>query len=321
MSQQHSNGNGNWLKLSLVTLVVLNLALMASIWLPQLKRSPAKESKARGMGGREHDIAMQFLEETLKLNPQQKENTAKLREDHFLKTDALRKGINQLRRQIMDEVLASSPDKEKVERLAIALGEKQGSLEKLTFYHFLNLYNLCRPEQKEKFRSMLSELLDRLKPPPPDTARRPRKEARTQIPSTDRQRPPKEEEPGIEAQAAVARTPEEMDRSQSVPSGEAHNEVSRIENQTERLRNRLGLSDALVEKLRPIVERFAGLIDQNRSQAAGDPGDQRQAEKALKDQRDEAIKSILTEEQQVLFEQMKQEKRGQDPPPRSPRED
>jgi hypothetical protein len=112
-----------------------------------------------------------------------------------------------------------------------------------------------------------------------------------------------------------------MDRSQSVPSGEAHNEVSRIENQTERLRNRLGLSDALVEKLRPIVERFAGLIDQNRSQAAGDPSGQRQAEKALKDQRDEAIKSILTEEQQVLFEQMKQEKRGQDPPPRSPRED
>jgi Spy/CpxP family protein refolding chaperone len=317
MSPQHPNGNGNWLKLSLATLVILNLALMASIWLPQLKRPPAKESKARGMGGREHDIAMQFLEETLKLTPQQKENTAKLRDDHFLKTDALRKEINQLRRQIMDEVLANSPDKEKVERLAIALGEKQGSLEKLTFYHFLNLFNLCQPEQKEKFRSLMSELLDRLKPPPPNNRPRPGAEEQRQRPAANTRQPLQENGQEQAAPAADEREPKKPARRQPPPE-DSRNEVSRIENQTERLRNRLGLSDAQVEKLRPIVERFAGLIDQNRSQA---PGDQRQAEKALKDQRDEAIKSILSQEQQVLFEQMKQEKRGQDPPPRPPRED
>jgi Spy/CpxP family protein refolding chaperone len=320
MSPQHPNGNGNWLKLSLATLVVLNLALMASIWLPHLKRSPAKESNMRGIGGREHDIALQFLEETLKLTPQQKEDTAKFREDHFLKTDALRKEINQFRRQIMDEVLASSPDKEKVELLATQLGEKQGDLEKVTFYHFLNLYNLCQPEQKEKFRSLMSELLDRLKPPRPNIRTRPGAEEQRQRPAANPRKPLQENGQEQAAPAADEREPEKPARRQPPPE-DPRNEVSRIENQTERLRNRLGLSDAQVEKLRPIVERFAGLIDQNRSQAAGDPGDQRQAEKALKDQRDEAFKSILNKEQQVIFEQMKQEKRGQDPPPGPPRGD
>jgi Spy/CpxP family protein refolding chaperone len=320
MSQQNPNGNGNWLKLSLATLVVLNLALMASIWLPQLKRSPAKEGDTRGIGGREHDIALQFLEETLKLSPEQKENTAKLREDHFLKTDALRKEINLLRRRIMDEVLASSPDKEKVERLALQLGEKQGDLEKLTFYHFLNLYNLCRPGQKEKFRSLMAELLDRLKPPPPDIRPRPGAEGQRQRPAANTGQPIQESEQGLAAPAAEKGGAEKTARRQP-PPGDSRDETSRIENQTGRLRDRLRLSDAQVEKLRPIVERFAGLIDRNRSQAAGEPGALRQAEKALKDQRDEAIRSILTTEQQLLFEQMKQERRGQDPPPGPHRED
>jgi Spy/CpxP family protein refolding chaperone len=315
MSQQNWNSNGRWLKLSLVTLVVLNLALMASIWLPQLKRSPAKDEKIRGMGGREHDIALQFLEETLKLTPQQKENTAKLRDAHFLKTDALRKEINLLRRQIMDEVLVNSPDKEKVERLAAQLGEKQGGLEKLTFHHFLNLYNLCQPGQKEKFRSMMNEMLNRLKPSPPDSPRRPGDEYKPK-PSAANPPPPRGEgKQWREWQPAKERIQRNGAGRQGRPE-ESGDELSRTRNQIEGLRSRLGLSDGQVEKLLPLAEKYARQIDECRSNETGDPDTRRQEEKMIKDQRDEAIKSQLTGEQKILFEQMKKEKRGQKPPPK-----
>jgi|WetSurMetagenome_2_1015567.scaffolds.fasta_scaffold232562_1 periplasmic protein CpxP/Spy len=298
MSQPHWNRNGRWLKLSLVTLVVLNLALMATIWLPQLKHNPDEESKARGIGGREHDIALQFLEETLSLSPQQKEITAKLRSDHFLKSDALRKEINWLRRQIMDEVFAASPDKGKVERLAVLLGEKQGNMEMLTFNHFLDLLNLCQPDQKEKFRSMMGELLDRLKPPPPDSRRRPKEEVRR-----------REERPAEEGAAGKRTEPDSR-------LEESFGEVARTRNQIERFRDRLGLSHAQVEKLTPILEQFARQIDECRGKAYGDPRTLQQAEKIIKDRRDGAIKFLLTPEQVILFEQMKKERRGQNPPPR-----
>jgi periplasmic protein CpxP/Spy len=313
MSQQNPDHGGNWLKLSLVTLVVLNLALMASIWLPQLKRSPDRE---RGIGGREHDLALQFLEKTLKLTPEQRESTAKLRADHFLKADALRKDINLLRRQIMDEVLASSPDREKVERLAAELGQKQGSLEELTFYHFLNLYSLCQPQQKEKFRSLMSELLDRLKPQGPDAQRRRPEEGGQPMPAASSQQSPREDSRRDRQKPADERNPEKR----QPPPGGSGSEVSRIENQVERLRDRLGLSAAQVEKLRPIVERFVTQIDTNRQNASGDSRADRQEEKRLKDQRDEAIESLLSGEQKILFQQMKEERR-QNPPPRTPRED
>jgi Spy/CpxP family protein refolding chaperone len=203
----------------------------------------------------------------------------------------------------MDEVLAASPDKAKVERLATELGEKQGSLEKLTFFHFLNLYNLCQPGQKDKFRSLMGELLNRLKPPPADRERRPRGQGR-----------PGESERGPEAPAADEREAGRPGRQNPPPPGESRDEVSRVPNQVERLRDRLGLSAEQVQKLGPLIEPFARQIDGIRSRASADPRDRGGAEKEVKDRRDEAIASILTAEQKLRFEELKRERREQGPP-------
>jgi Spy/CpxP family protein refolding chaperone len=296
---QHSSER--WVKLSLMVLVVLNLALMATIWWPQLHRATPKEKA--GIGGREREIAQRFLEETLSLSPQQKEAAAKLSAAHFQKTDAVRKEVNQLRRQIMDEVVAASPDKEKVERLATELGEKQGQMEKLTFAHFLDLYSLCEPDQKETFRSLMADLTNRLGPPPSDTPRRTR-----------------EENPPTIERSAQKRTPASSMRPPS-SQAESSSEVSRMDNQIERLRHRLSLSEAQVATLRPIVERSAREIDACRGQAYDDPRARDQAEKRIKDQRDQAISALLTAEQRALFEQLKQERRGPAPAAERPRND
>jgi Spy/CpxP family protein refolding chaperone len=311
MSQTQGNGNGRWLKMSLLVLVALNLLLMASIWLPRLKRSPGRE---RGIGGREHDLALQFLEETLQLTPEQRQKTASLRANHFAKTEVLRQEINFLRRQIMDEVLAGSPDKAKVERLATELGGKQGGLEKLTFYHFLNLYSLCQPAQKDKFRSLMGELLDRLKPSPPDPERRPRAQGRREPFAAEPQQRLGESERRQGAPAADEPGSGKPGRQKPPPPAGARDEVSRIQNQVERLRDRLGLSDEQVQKLVPLIEPFARQIDELRGRTSADPQALRQAEKDLKDRRDEAIASILTAEQRARFDELKRERPEQGPP-------
>jgi periplasmic protein CpxP/Spy len=302
MNELHASRADRWLKLSLATLVVLNLALLATVWWPQLKRPPAKER--RGMGGREREVAQQFLEDTLSLSPQQRERAAELRSAHFQKADALRKEINARRREMMEEVLAVAPDREKVGRLAAQLGEKQASLEQLTFAHFLELFNLCQPDQKEKFRSLMGELMDRVGPRQAQDAPQP---------------PERERRRGIEG-------PREQAKDESRPRprsqvDDAQSETSRTGNQIERLRDRLTLSDAQVAKLRPVVEQFARQVDECRARAHDDPRARQQAEKDIKDRRDAAIKALLTPEQGALLEQLKREGRRQEPAAAAPRDE
>jgi Spy/CpxP family protein refolding chaperone len=327
MNQPQGDRHDRWLKLSLATLVVLNLALLATVWVAQWRRPPAVERG--GMGGRERDSAQQFLEQQLSLSEAQRESTVQLRAAHFQKTDALRKEINRLRRQLMEEVVAATPDRDKVARLASELGSKQGQVEMLTYDHFVALYALCQPAQQEKFRTMMSGLLDRLKPPPPnpalrgtagdraETERPAGKGATADAPDELSRTLGHGQDPGAEpAQRPAADMRRDQDEPGN-PPGEGRDEFSRVANQLERLRTRLGLSADQVGRLQPVVEQFARQIDAGRTQAGGaDAG--RQQEKAIKDRRDEAIKALLTPTQQTEFERMKQEKRAGSPRPDAP---
>ena len=71
---------------------------------------------------------------------------------------------------------------------------------------------------------------------------------------------------------------------------------------------------------KPAENVSEGVLKGQPEHDARNPGTRQQAEKILKDQRDEAIKNLLTGEQKTRFEELKREKRGQDPPPSPPRE-
>jgi Spy/CpxP family protein refolding chaperone len=281
--KSYKNNRRLYMGILALILFILNLALIFTIWYPRLK-NPA--SKRLGISEHDREMVQRYMERQLNLSPRQREEMAKLRDAHFTRADVLNEEINRIRKEIMDELFNSSPDTEKVEKLAVQLGGKQGDLEKLTFSHFLDLLTLCQPQQKQKLKTLLSDLLERLRPPKP---RRP----------VESGHPPWDDRPGRDLGPPPGHAPP------LGPKGAGYRATDHIRHLTERL----GLNGEQVEQIRPIVESFAKKIKETQKQAGGDRRALGDAVKALREQRDQSIKAILTPEQKKLFEEMKRIRR------------
>ncbi|MDI3520038.1 MAG: Heavy-metal resistance [Anaerophaga sp.] len=59
---------------------------------------------------------------------------------------------------ILEEVKKEKPDREKLDSLAARAGEIQYALKKATGEHFLQVRDLCTPEQQKRFMQIISDL-------------------------------------------------------------------------------------------------------------------------------------------------------------------
>jgi hypothetical protein len=59
---------------------------------------------------------------------------------------------------ILEEVKKEKPDRERLDSLAARAGEIQYALKKATSEHFLQVRDLCTPDQKERFIQVISDL-------------------------------------------------------------------------------------------------------------------------------------------------------------------
>ncbi len=66
--------------------------------------------------------------------------------------------LNDLEAQIVKALSASDPDLEQLNRYAQHSGRLQESIKRLTIHHFLDLRELCTPEQQEKLTVMFSQM-------------------------------------------------------------------------------------------------------------------------------------------------------------------
>ena len=147
--------------LSIVILMLLNLMTLGTIWLqrfrhPQPEQPPPHDNRP--------ERVQRFLEKELGLTNKQAEQFKELREQHFAQSHAIRNEIHLLKKEITDELFNPAPNTEKVEKLAKEIGAKEGELEKLLFRHFQDLMSVCQQEQREKFKSLIHDLLRMIKP-------------------------------------------------------------------------------------------------------------------------------------------------------------
>lgn len=163
---------------AVVILVLLNLALLATIWI----NKPGKaEPRVKGQGqqtepedrlnqGQNRRLEQQrrlaeFLIHELRFTRDQMKRFEALRHEHHQKARELKKKTMDLRKEMMNELLAEKPDRDKARALSRSIGETFREIEETTFDHFLDLVNLCQPDQKPKFKQLLHEILDMMKPP------------------------------------------------------------------------------------------------------------------------------------------------------------
>jgi Spy/CpxP family protein refolding chaperone len=168
----------------IVILVCLNVATLATLWWV-LYHQPIPQ---RPPEQRPEDV-QRFLEKELSLTPEQAERFRESRRRHAERSQAVRDQVLELRKDMIMAILADTPDTALAGQLADRIGALQMETDRLLVSHFMELQSICRPEQRERLRYLMHDLLEMMKP-----------EGEGRPPGPDRpegQRPPGGPPPGV----------------------------------------------------------------------------------------------------------------------------
>jgi hypothetical protein len=144
------NKQSKWLIGLVALLVVVNLALVASIWLK-------KEKDVRPKVGDAKD----YLVEQLSMTPSQVRSFDSLRKGHFERMRKYQDEMKYLKETLFNQLKETSPQHDLVAR---KIGELQTRIDLETFDHFSRLRSSLSEEQKKKFDNIIQIVLRSMAP-------------------------------------------------------------------------------------------------------------------------------------------------------------
>jgi periplasmic protein CpxP/Spy len=183
-----TNGTHRFAIWGIIILTALNVSLLSVIWYNQWYRQPIPPPYDRRPNPDD------FLAKELGVNEAQAPRFRALRDQQLVQTDSLKSAIHELSLQMVDEIFSASPDSVHMAALADSIGAGHALLERKLFDHFRELKTLCGPEQQNRLRQLLVDVLRRsqLPLPPPGPGGNPRLS-----PPGDRTNPPSGERPPL----------------------------------------------------------------------------------------------------------------------------
>ncbi|PWB74039.1 hypothetical protein C3F09_04525 [candidate division GN15 bacterium] len=176
---------------AILVLVILNISLLGLFWYEHF-RKPPPPAEARS-------DPEEFLIQQLQLDQVQTDSVRALRREHFAQTDPIRSSMVRTNMRMMEELFAQSPDTALVRRLSEQIGREQAEFDRQVYRHFSNVKAVLRPDQYDRFRSLIIEALERKLPASdavrkesPDRSDEPRPQDRNdrRPPPRDDRRPP-----------------------------------------------------------------------------------------------------------------------------------
>lgn len=186
---------------TITLLVLLNILSMAALWYQRSVQPPQPPRQA----DQRQESVTQFLNRELQLSEDQKKEFEQLRRQHLEASAKLNQEMRDAKKELFDRVSAPALDKAAIEKLTIEIGDKQAQLDLLLFNHFIALRNKCTPEQQEKFKIILHDILDLMRPqnqvaerPPrqgengPETRQQPKDDQNRPRARNDQERPPRQ---------------------------------------------------------------------------------------------------------------------------------
>ncbi len=157
------------LKITIVILVILNLATVTLLWLGKPKQDDMRELA----NNENQEVRIkEMLKKELGFNDEQAKQFLELRENHRGKTISLEDALTQLKKEMFNEAMYNSNMNISDSLLNLTL-ERQRQLEIITFQHFQKVKQICTPEQQEKLFKLMHRLLGPPQKgvPPPDGPR------------------------------------------------------------------------------------------------------------------------------------------------------
>ena len=137
--------------LAIVVLLILNLATLGTFWF--FKSGKSQESFRKN---RPHKVE-KFLINKLDFDSRQSQELGRLMEEHRAGAIEILKSMQTYREELYDAI--SSEDSLQVEQITGRIAAAQATLDKATYYHFRSIRQICTPEQRQKFDSVIKEVI------------------------------------------------------------------------------------------------------------------------------------------------------------------
>lgn len=94
----------------------------------------------------------------LDLSPEQTREFSKIEGRYRNDVAKYTRQLDSIDLSILEEIKKENPERQKLDSLAAQTGEIQHALKKATTDHFLQVKNLCNPNQREKFNNVISDI-------------------------------------------------------------------------------------------------------------------------------------------------------------------
>lgn len=111
----------------------------------------------------------QMLIHELNFTPEQIKSFDALKEQHHEIVMKLREQGHDLRDNYFELLKSDSPDTNQIKEKGAGIAANQLAIEEATFNHFKEVRNLCNPEQKKRFDSIINDVIKMLGKPGPST--------------------------------------------------------------------------------------------------------------------------------------------------------
>lgn len=276
--------------LLIIVLLVLNLLTVSIIWMQTSNRNdspPEEQSKRR-------QESVNIMKKALDLNEGQAKQVDKIRTSQIDQSKKYNDRLDELKKQMVDELFKSNPDTAIAKVKAAEIGEMQSKMELLRFKHFKELLAVCTPEQKEKLKPVLVELFGR-KPPREESPTR-------KQPSINRNNiDPRDKNMGEINRILDNERNRKPERDRQRAVGSDRPGPPSMEEKLNRLVERLNLNDEQVKSVRDIMSVSKQKNEQLRKRQNPDPNEIEIEKEKNRKEEEESIMRILNEIQKKEY--------------------
>lgn len=138
------------LTIAVIALIVINLALVAIIWLRPILMSPPKPPQQR---------TQRYMFEHLNLDDEQRKVIGEMRKKHMNLRKKQEMQLVQTRAALMDEVFSSPVDTLRINELLSQIGTTQKELDEGLVYHVREMRTVLQPSQQKELEQLFRRMM------------------------------------------------------------------------------------------------------------------------------------------------------------------
>lgn len=138
------------LTVAVVVLVIINIALIATIWLRPIFAPPRNPQP---------DRMQRFMFERLGLDQHQQKAIAELRQDHIKLRQKQERHLQQTRTELMEVIFHTPVDSQHVSQLLARVGSTQVELDRGLIEHVQKMQKELNPEQNRELKKLFMNMM------------------------------------------------------------------------------------------------------------------------------------------------------------------